>query len=105
MVLSKLEISKNSISLQPKQPYIMSQKILLTSKEVNIILHRLACQLIERHLDFSETIGIKSKLFNDSPIKSFKDSLESEGLNIYEYLEKLQSLRQKDESLAFSNES
>ncbi|MEO5776809.1 MAG: bifunctional pyr operon transcriptional regulator/uracil phosphoribosyltransferase PyrR, partial [Flavobacterium sp.] len=24
----------------------MSQKVLLTSKEVNIILHRLACQLI-----------------------------------------------------------
>ncbi|MBA9073871.1 pyrimidine operon attenuation protein/uracil phosphoribosyltransferase [Flavobacterium gossypii] len=34
----------------------MSQKILLTSKEVNIILHRLACQLIEKHLDFSDTI-------------------------------------------------
>jgi len=36
----------------------MSQKILLTSKEVNIILHRLACQLIEKHLDFSDTILI-----------------------------------------------
>lgn len=36
----------------------MSQKILLTSKEVNIILHRLACQLIEKHLDFSESILI-----------------------------------------------
>lgn len=36
----------------------MSHKILLTSKEVNIILHRLACQLIEKHLDFSETILI-----------------------------------------------
>ncbi|OYU81799.1 MAG: bifunctional pyr operon transcriptional regulator/uracil phosphoribosyltransferase [Flavobacterium sp. BFFFF1] len=34
----------------------MSQKILLTSKEVNIILHRLACQLIEKHLDFKDTI-------------------------------------------------
>jgi pyrimidine operon attenuation protein / uracil phosphoribosyltransferase len=34
----------------------MSQKTLLTSKEVNIILHRLACQLIEKHLDFSDTI-------------------------------------------------
>jgi len=34
----------------------MSQKVLLTSKEVNIILHRLACQLIEKHHDFSETI-------------------------------------------------
>lgn len=36
----------------------MSQKVLLTSKEVNIILHRLACQLIEKHLDFSDTILI-----------------------------------------------
>lgn len=36
----------------------MSQKILLTSKEVNIILHRLACQLIEKHLDFKNTILI-----------------------------------------------
>jgi pyrimidine operon attenuation protein/uracil phosphoribosyltransferase len=36
----------------------MSPKVLLTSKEVNIILHRLACQLIEKHLDFSETILI-----------------------------------------------
>ena len=34
----------------------MSQKVLLTSKEVNIILHRLACQLVEKHLDFSDTI-------------------------------------------------
>ena len=34
----------------------MSQKVLLTSTEVNIILHRLACQLIEKHLDFSDTI-------------------------------------------------
>ncbi|WP_418263105.1 bifunctional pyr operon transcriptional regulator/uracil phosphoribosyltransferase PyrR [Flavobacterium faecale] len=34
----------------------MTQKVLLTSKEVNIILHRLACQLIENHLDFSNTI-------------------------------------------------
>lgn len=36
----------------------MSQKILLTSKEVNIILNRLACQLIENHLDFSTTVLI-----------------------------------------------
>ncbi len=36
----------------------MSQKILLTSTEVNIILHRLACQLIEKHLDFSDTVLI-----------------------------------------------
>lgn len=37
---------------------IMSQKVLLSSKEVSIILHRLACQLIEKHLDFSDTILI-----------------------------------------------
>jgi pyrimidine operon attenuation protein/uracil phosphoribosyltransferase len=36
----------------------MSQKVLLTSKEVNIILHRLACQLIENHLDFSNSVLI-----------------------------------------------
>ena len=36
----------------------MSQKVLLTSKEVNIILHRLACQLIEKHHDFSNTVII-----------------------------------------------
>jgi pyrimidine operon attenuation protein / uracil phosphoribosyltransferase len=36
----------------------MGKKVLLTSKEVNIILHRLACQLIENHKDFSNTVLI-----------------------------------------------
>lgn len=36
----------------------MSHKVLLTAREVNIILHRLACQLIEKHLDFSDTVLI-----------------------------------------------
>ncbi len=36
----------------------MSQKILLSAKEVTIILNRLACQLIEKHLDFSNTVLI-----------------------------------------------
>lgn len=36
----------------------MSQKILLNAKEVNIILHRLACQLIENHNDFTNTVLI-----------------------------------------------
>lgn len=36
----------------------MSQKVLLNQKEVNIILHRLACQLIEKHNDFSNTVLI-----------------------------------------------
>ena len=36
----------------------MSRKKLLTSKEIDIILHRLACQLIENHNDFSNTVLI-----------------------------------------------
>ena len=36
----------------------MGLKILLNSKELNIILHRLACQLIENHADFSNTVLI-----------------------------------------------
>ncbi|WGD34665.1 bifunctional pyr operon transcriptional regulator/uracil phosphoribosyltransferase PyrR [Olleya sp. YS] len=36
----------------------MSQKVLLNATEVNIILHRLACQLIEKHNDFSNTVLI-----------------------------------------------
>ncbi|WP_340076501.1 bifunctional pyr operon transcriptional regulator/uracil phosphoribosyltransferase PyrR [Leptobacterium sp. I13] len=36
----------------------MSQKVLLSSKEIDIILHRLACQLIENHLDFKNTVLI-----------------------------------------------
>jgi len=41
----------------------MSQKVLLNSKEVNIILHRLACQLIENHNDFTNTaiIGLQPR--------------------------------------------
>jgi len=36
----------------------MSERVLLNSKEVNIIINRLACQLIENHKDFSETVLI-----------------------------------------------
>ncbi len=36
----------------------MSQKVLLNAKEVEIALHRLACQLIENHDDFSNTVLI-----------------------------------------------
>jgi pyrimidine operon attenuation protein/uracil phosphoribosyltransferase len=36
----------------------MGQKVLLNSKEVNIILHRLACQLIENHNSFENTVLI-----------------------------------------------
>ena len=34
----------------------MSNKILLNAKELEITLHRLACQLIENHGDFSNTV-------------------------------------------------
>ncbi len=36
----------------------MSQKILLTAKEINIILHRLACQLLENHTAFEDSVLI-----------------------------------------------
>ncbi len=36
----------------------MSQKVLLNATEIKIILHRLACQLIENHTDFKETVLI-----------------------------------------------
>lgn len=34
------------------------KKVLLNAKEIEITLHRLACQLIENHDDFSETVLI-----------------------------------------------
>ncbi|WP_353778693.1 bifunctional pyr operon transcriptional regulator/uracil phosphoribosyltransferase PyrR [Winogradskyella sp. 3972H.M.0a.05] len=36
----------------------MSKKVLLNTKEVDITLHRLACQLIENHDNFTETVLI-----------------------------------------------
>lgn len=36
----------------------MSKKVLLSSKEIQIILHRLACQLLENHVDFKNTVLI-----------------------------------------------
>ncbi len=36
----------------------MSQKVLLNAKEVDIALHRLACQLIENHNSFENTVLI-----------------------------------------------
>lgn len=36
----------------------MAKKTLLNEKEIHIILHRLACQLIENHQDFSNTVLI-----------------------------------------------
>lgn len=63
----------------------MSDKILLNSKKIEIILQRLACQLIENHGDFSNTvlIGLQPRgiyfanriadiLSNDYQIKDIK---------------------------------
>ena len=56
----------------------MSQKVLLTSKEVHIILHRLACQLIENHLDFSNTILIGLQPRGKFLAERIKQILETE---------------------------
>ncbi|WP_459209634.1 bifunctional pyr operon transcriptional regulator/uracil phosphoribosyltransferase PyrR [Aquimarina rhabdastrellae] len=55
----------------------MSQKQLLTTKEIHIILHRLACQLIENHSDFKETvlIGIQPRgTYLANRIKNFLEN-------------------------------
>lgn len=56
----------------------MSEKILLTSREVNIILHRLACQLIEKHLDFTDTVLIGIQPRGSFVAKRIKKILEEE---------------------------
>lgn len=37
---------------------MMNEKVLLTSKEIDIILHRLACQLLEKHTELIDTVLI-----------------------------------------------
>ena len=56
----------------------MSQKVLLTSKEVNIILHRLACQLIENHIDFSKSVLVGLQPRGASLAQRLKSILEIE---------------------------
>jgi pyrimidine operon attenuation protein/uracil phosphoribosyltransferase len=56
----------------------MTQKVLLNSKEVNIILHRLACQLIEKHLDFKDTILIGIQPRGTFLAERLKKMLENE---------------------------
>ena len=59
---------------------------MLSSKEVNIILHRLACQLIENHLDFSNSviIGIQPRgVFLAERLKSIlKEAYKIEGIQL-----------------------
>ncbi|WP_310557449.1 bifunctional pyr operon transcriptional regulator/uracil phosphoribosyltransferase PyrR [Flavobacterium sp.] len=56
----------------------MSQKVLLNHKEVTIILHRLACQLIENHLDFKNTILIGIQPRGTQLATRLKEILETE---------------------------
>ena len=56
----------------------MIKKNLLSSVEINIILHRLACQLIEKHLDFSNTILVGIQPRGTFLAKRIKDLLEKE---------------------------
>lgn len=60
------------------QHFTMTQKVLLNSKEVNIILHRLACQLIEKHLDFKDTILIGIQPRGTFLAERLKNILENE---------------------------
>lgn len=62
----------------PIQYFTMTQKVLLNSKEVNIILHRLACQLIEKHLDFKDTILIGIQPRGTFLAERLKEVLEKE---------------------------
>lgn len=56
----------------------MSKKTLLTSKEVNIILNRLTCQLIENHTDFKDTILIGIQPRGSHLVKRLVDLLKTE---------------------------
>jgi pyrimidine operon attenuation protein/uracil phosphoribosyltransferase len=60
------------------QYFTMTQKVLLNSKEVNIILHRLACQLIEKHLDFKDTILVGIQPRGTFLAERLKELLENE---------------------------
>ena len=48
--------SKKTLLLWQSTISLMSRKVLLDSNQLNIILHRLACQLVEKHTDFKETV-------------------------------------------------
>lgn len=63
----------------------MSRKILLNEKEIYIILHRLACQLIENHNDFSDTvlIGLQPRgvYFAERLISLLKEEYQIKNIN------------------------
>lgn len=84
---------------------LMNQKTLLNSTEIHIILHRLACQLIENHDDFSNTvlIGLQPRgvFFADRLTQMLKDEyaikdIKSGTLDITFYRD---DFRRRDEPL------
>jgi pyrimidine operon attenuation protein / uracil phosphoribosyltransferase len=56
----------------------MSQKLLLNHKEIDVILHRLACELLEKHLDFSNTVLIGIQPRGTQLATRLKQILEAE---------------------------
>ena len=71
----------------------MSQKVLLTAKEIHIILHRLACQLLENHLDFSNTvlIGLQPRgiFLADRMTKQLKEENKIKDISCYTVIYKI----------------
>lgn len=66
-----------SIAIGTNLDLPMSQKVLLNATEINIALNRLACQLIEKHDDFSKTvlIGIQPRgIFLAERLKTLLES-------------------------------
>ena len=60
------------------EPTFMSQKVLLNAKEVRIALHRLACQLIENHDTFQDTVLIGIQPRGIYLAERLKELLETE---------------------------
>jgi len=64
----------------------MAKKTLLNEKEIHIILHRLACQLIENHQDFSNTIliGIQPRGIHlaNRLVKILRDEYQIKNINL-----------------------
>ena len=56
----------------------MSQKLLLSAKEIDIILHRLACQILENHPNFENTVLIGIQPRGKFLADRIKDILENE---------------------------
>ena len=64
----------------------MSQKIILDSKEIGITLERLACQLVENHGDFKDTvlIGVQPRgaIFSDRIKSILEKSYSLKGVKL-----------------------